>query len=116
MTEPVTLRVIQPDDLFRLRFLQEARLSPDGRAVVYGVSHVEKDQTKPGQADAEDVEYMTLWLLDVASGAERQLTAGTARDWSPRWSPDGKQVAFLPRGQASRRFTSFRWMAARLGR
>jgi len=95
MTEPVAPRTIQPDDLFRLRFLQEARLSPDGRAVVYGVSHVEKDQTNPGQAAAEDVEYMALWLLDVASGAERQLTAGTARDWSPRWSPDGKQVAFL---------------------
>jgi hypothetical protein len=38
------LRTVEPDDLFRLKFLQEARLSPDGKVVVYAVSHIEKDK------------------------------------------------------------------------
>jgi len=36
-----------------------------------------------------------LWLLDVASGASRRLTANKASDTSPAFSPDGKRLAFL---------------------
>src|SRR6266550_2819576 len=36
-----------------------------------------------------------IWLADVASGAVRQLTAGPGSDRQPRWSPDGRTVAFV---------------------
>ncbi len=78
-------RRMEADDLFRLRFLQAARLSPDGRRVVYGIGHVDAEEEK---------EYHTLWLLDVASGETRQLTHGAANDASPSWSPDCRTIAF----------------------
>ncbi|WP_420176630.1 amidohydrolase family protein [Luteococcus sp. OSA5] len=39
---------------------------------------------------------MNLWIRDLASGADRQLTAFTdMAAVSCRWSPDGKEIAFL---------------------
>jgi dipeptidyl aminopeptidase/acylaminoacyl peptidase len=81
-------RAIEPEDLFRFQFLQEARLSPDGGTAVYVVSQVDKE-------GEEEKEHTTMWLMDMASGQARQFTAGTATDASPRWSPDGKQIAFI---------------------
>jgi dipeptidyl aminopeptidase/acylaminoacyl peptidase len=38
----------------------------------------------------------TLWLFPLdGSGEPRQLTAGTSQDKQPRWSPDGRRIAFL---------------------
>src|SRR5215831_11661914 len=86
MSESTKPRPAQPDDLFRLKFIQGAQLAPDGRSVVYAVSHVGDDQEQ---------EFVTLWLLSLESGAARQLTAGRARDLNPQWSPDGRQIAFI---------------------
>src|SRR5438552_10727332 len=36
-----------------------------------------------------------IWLADVASGSGRQLTAGPGSDRQPRWSPDGRTLAFV---------------------
>lgn len=77
---------IEREDLYRLKFLQSGVFSPDGSAIAYTVLHTDT---------TDDKEYTTLWLLDVASGQARQMTAGKAREASPRWSPDGKQIAFI---------------------
>jgi dipeptidyl aminopeptidase/acylaminoacyl peptidase len=82
-TNPPT---IQPEDLFRLQFLQEAQFSPDGQRIAYTVSWV----------DAEtDAERSAIWLLTWETGETQQLTVGLARDTNPQWSPDGRQIAFL---------------------
>lgn len=36
-----------------------------------------------------------LWLLDLDSRIARQLTDGPALDGRPRWSPDGRMLAFV---------------------
>lgn len=86
MSKSDPLRAIEPQDLFRLRFLHEARLSTDGETVVYGVSHVDAEKEE---------EYITLWLLSLKTGVSRQLTSGLARDFNASWSPDGKRLAFI---------------------
>ncbi len=78
-----------PRDLFRFKFLQDARLSPDGKRVVYAVSHTEKTGAG-GEADVS-----ALYLLSLEDGETRQLTWGEAVDASPAWSPDGRTIAFL---------------------
>ena len=38
---------------------------------------------------------LELWLLDLDSGAMKQLTSGGAVNVEPRWSPDGKKLVFV---------------------
>ena len=58
------------------------RFSPDGRQIVF-------QSSRGGRS--------VLWLHDMETGAERQLTYPPAEreDRTPDWSPDGKQVVFL---------------------
>lgn len=84
---------IQPEDLFRMQFLQDARLSADGRQFVYSLSHVDT---------ALDEEFITLWLGSIDNGTTRRLTSGKARDSHPAWSPDGRQIAFFSNRSGTR--------------
>ncbi len=79
-------RPVQPSDVFRLNVLQEARLSPDGTAVLYGVSTVDPSTER----DSGE-----LWILSLATGATRRLISGPGRQFNAAWSPDGRQIAFL---------------------
>ncbi len=96
---------IQPDDLFRLRTLQDAALAPDGRRVVFTVAHCEQERAPEGKelgpsAEAGSpppwVERKTLHLLHLEDQTPpRPLTPGTYQDHSPAWSPDGSALAFV---------------------
>ncbi len=79
-------RLVEPADLFRLKFITEAQLSPDGARVAYTITHVDAEKEK---------EFSAIWMLTLATGETRQFTSGTARDSAPRWSPDGKRLAFM---------------------
>ena len=79
-------RPMQKEDLFKLRFLNGAKLSPDGAKALYTVNKIDADADK---------EFSAIYLLDLSSGETRQMTSGRAVDGSAAWSPDGKSIAFL---------------------
>ena len=58
-------------------------LSPDGKRVVYSKADLAK-------------ENQDLWVMDLATASEVQITAGKAREgtFGAVWSPDGSQVAY----------------------
>lgn len=79
-------RPITADDLFALRLVGDPRVSPDGSRVAYVVTRLDKE--------ADDYNA-AIWLVALDGGEPVQLTSGAARDTTPRWSPDGTQLAFV---------------------
>jgi dipeptidyl aminopeptidase/acylaminoacyl peptidase len=73
------------DDLIAMHRVAEAELSPDGKWVAYTVATPDLDANRNAT---------NLWMAPAAGGEAIQLTR-TGKDSSPKWSPDGKAIAFL---------------------
>ncbi|MFG6195608.1 TolB family protein [Nonomuraea sp. JJY05] len=61
-------------------------ISPDGRWVAYTVTTIGRKDEHPSGA---------IWVAATdGSSAPRKLTAGTAKDFLPRWAPDSASLFF----------------------
>ncbi len=66
----------------------EVQVAPDGRRVAYSVSETDWDGDRIAQ-------HLYVAVADDEDTAPRQLTRGLSEETEPRWSPDGKWLAFL---------------------
>jgi dipeptidyl aminopeptidase/acylaminoacyl peptidase len=74
------------DDLSAFAFVNEAVISPAGDRVAYPVRRMDL------QADR----YRAALFVSAVNGSgAARWTDGTADDATPRWSPDGRQLAFV---------------------
>lgn len=79
-------RPIAFDDLISMKRLADAQISPDGRSVVYVVNAVDKQANRGKRS---------IWMVPASGGEARQLITSSRNDDTPRWSADGKWIAFL---------------------
>jgi dipeptidyl aminopeptidase/acylaminoacyl peptidase len=78
---------MQPDDVYELTGVGDSRLSPDGSRVAYAVSTIDREANEYRSA---------IWVASLDGSTEpRAFTSGEKRDGSPRWSPDGRWLAFV---------------------
>ena len=80
-----TKRGLLPTDLSAIKEVSDAQISPDGSRVVYVVSEVAPDRSRT---------ISRLWIVPTTGGEPKLLTKNDASETTPRWSPDGKWIAF----------------------
>ncbi|MEO1487837.1 MAG: S9 family peptidase [Pseudomonadota bacterium] len=89
-------------DIFGLSVGADPQISPDGKQIAY-VRRTNDIMT--------DRAVSSIWLIDVASGAETPLVTGEGFHASPRWSPDGKRLAYISTQSGGGAELHVRWMA-----
>lgn len=77
-------RPFRADDHYRLRSASDVRLAPDGSRLAFVERFVEGNRNRTH-----------IWVLTLGDGSLRRISAPENDDSSPRWSPDGRALAFL---------------------
>src|SRR5438270_5213148 len=81
-----TKRPFTFEDMMALKRVSEPQVSPDGKSVAFSAVNVNL---------AANTRTPHLWVIPLAGGEARQVTSGQAGEDRPRWSPDGKRLAFI---------------------
>ena len=77
-----------PELQMKVKAVGAPRVSPDGSRVVYTVNEA---VTTPDKSEF----VSQIWMGNIATKQNIQLTFGEKTSTNPKWSPDGKWIAFV---------------------
>ena len=84
----VSAQTWDPEMQLKVKAVAAPRVSPDGSRVVYTVNEAVMTPDKS--------EFVTqIWMANIATKQNIQLTFGDKTSTNPKWSPDGKWIAFV---------------------
>ena len=88
VTEVVgTRRAISADDLFRLRWLSEPRIAPDGERAAVTITALDRERDR--------IVSQVAWLSTNGHGELQSESPTAGRDHDPNWAPDSRRLAFV---------------------
>ena len=79
-------RHLRAGDIYQLRGVNDPQLSPDGNWVAYSVTAVDS---------AKDKSDTDVWMTSWDGTQTIRVTSSPESEGSPRWSPDGRFLAFV---------------------
>lgn len=79
-------RAFALEDLYRVKNLSDIHVSPDGNTLLFAVTTSDLGRAKRSTR---------IWAMDSSGRNPRQLTTGDGSEYSPSYSPDGKQILFI---------------------
>ena len=94
------LALFEPMDVFDLEWATDPRVSPDGKTIVY---------VRKSNDVMKDRERSNLWQVSLDGTDHRPLYSGLNSIKSPRWSPNGKKLAFVSNDTGSQQI-HVRWL------
>jgi dipeptidyl aminopeptidase/acylaminoacyl peptidase len=92
--------LFEPRDIFDLEYASDPRISPDGRQIVY---------QRHSMDIMTDSVRSNLWMINSNGAQHRPVLSGRNSFSSPRWSPDGKRLAYITAAEGSPQLY-VRWM------
>ena len=78
------------EDLLKVRRVGDPQVSPDGKHVAFTIGDVNFDANRI---------VTQIFVTSVEGGGMKQLTSGDRSSTAPRWSPDGKKIAYITGSQ-----------------
>ena len=83
---PPAHRTLVPDDFYRVQDVSDPQVSPDGAWVAYVVTSNDRGADEARSA---------VWMVSWDGSQHLPLTAAAEGTEKPRWSPDGRYLAFM---------------------
>ena len=102
-TARAATRPLRIDDIYALKDVADPQVSPEGTWVAYTVTSL---------SAKEDETNDDIWMSPLAGGEAVRLTSSNESEDRPRFSPDGRWLAFLSGRQGKKTQV---WLMSRLG-
>lgn len=73
-------------DLYKIKSVSDPQISPDGQKIAFVKTSYNLEKSSSNS---------DIYIMNIEGSDLRQVTFGEARDYHPRWSPDGKWLLFV---------------------
>ena len=93
--------VFDARDLFQLQTASDPQVRPGGKMIAY---------VRSTGDIMTDRMTRSIWLIDLGTGKQQPAVAGPGQHSTPRWSPDGRRLAYLSTAEGEKPQLMVRWL------